>query len=269
MSAGAQAEKICVVCGTDVASKPRVKNAQGEYLCKVGDCEKTAIARAKAAASTPRSAPPILSDPDQTLMSNLIASSPMLSAKSCPTCSAPVTGNAVVCVRCGCNLQTGKQIKTAVIHEKVKKEPGAAAKAASGTVSMLTSPWVVALVLFLILGSVGVVGATVEGMALPALIIMGVMYIVALIWAISEAFRDGAEYMPWFMLSHLLGGLIPIGYVRVSAVIGFFCTIYYCIFETDKGYLRVIYLGTAAALIAFIGIILSQDPDKLTNLLNP
>lgn len=124
MSAGASSEKLCAVCGTDVAGKPRVKNAQGEYLCKGGDCEKTALERAKA----PRQArtAPLLSDPDQALMSNLISASPMLNATTCPQCATPVTGGAVVCIRCGCNLQTGKRLKTTVVRESPDRTSGSA-----------------------------------------------------------------------------------------------------------------------------------------------
>lgn len=126
--------KVCVVCGKDVSGKPRVKDAQGRYTC-AGDCQATHAANLKKAAqerpkggTTPsRSASvPMASVPlsdEGSMLSDLISQSPMLKAGKCEQCGSIMPQGGVVCTRCGFNTQTGKNLKTAVIVEKEKKEP--------------------------------------------------------------------------------------------------------------------------------------------------
>ncbi len=136
MATAESASKICVVCGQDVAGKPRVKDAAGRYMC-AGACQEKAAAAAKAAAkpapapravTPPPKAPPVAKPAGEgSVLGDLISSSPMLNSAMCSECGNPMPGGAVICTRCGFNTQTGKALKTAVIKEKAVKEPKAVA----------------------------------------------------------------------------------------------------------------------------------------------
>lgn len=116
--------KVCIICGDDVSTKPRVKNAEGKYLCK-GSCDQAYLKQAKSAPPKPAAAPP---SPESTLppgddiMARLVAGSPMLNAESCSSCGNSMPTGAVICTRCGFNAQTGKATKTVV--SALKREKG-------------------------------------------------------------------------------------------------------------------------------------------------
>lgn len=102
MPATEPTKKVCIVCGTDVSGKPRVKNAAGQYVCK-GACE------AKIKSSQGGS---------DDLMAKLLEASPVLRGKPCANCGTNMKEGAVVCTNCGTNAGTGKKLKTAVIIER-------------------------------------------------------------------------------------------------------------------------------------------------------
>jgi hypothetical protein len=136
MATAESAAKVCVVCGANVAGKPRVKDAAGRYMC-AGECQEKAEAQARARAQAreqaklqppppPKKGPVVKSTSspgDGNLLGDLISNSPMVGAVACTACGNPMPNGAVVCTRCGFNSQTGKNLKTAVIREKEKKEP--------------------------------------------------------------------------------------------------------------------------------------------------
>lgn len=116
-----------MVCGQDVSSKPRVKDNQGRYLC-VGACQKKYQTEVppvapKAAPSARPQARAVARDADldNGLMNDLVASSPMISAKRCDSCGNPLMNNAIVCLSCGFNSATGKAMKTRVSVDKIKE----------------------------------------------------------------------------------------------------------------------------------------------------
>ena len=136
MSASGSTQKTCMECGTDVSAKPRVKDAQGRYLC-AGECQRKYQARVPAAAARPPAPKPAakpMREPelDSGMLSNLIADSPMMTARRCEGCGNPLLNNAVLCLSCGFNVSTGKAMKTRVAVETVK-EPKAARVKSKGS----------------------------------------------------------------------------------------------------------------------------------------
>jgi hypothetical protein len=91
--------KVCAICGADVKSRPRVKDAQGRYFCR----ECAARIRAELADKVRDSVtqPVIPSDEDADIMARLVEESLTRSAEVCPSCRRPWTEGAVVCTGCG------------------------------------------------------------------------------------------------------------------------------------------------------------------------
>jgi len=91
--------KVCAICGTDVKSRPRVKDAQGRYFCR----ECAAKIRSELADKVRDSVtqPVIPSDDDADIMARLVEESLSKAADACPSCRRPWTEGAVVCTGCG------------------------------------------------------------------------------------------------------------------------------------------------------------------------
>ncbi|NQU22953.1 MAG: hypothetical protein HQ567_16880 [Candidatus Nealsonbacteria bacterium] len=51
---------------------------------------------------------------------------------ACPSCSQPMAGNAVLCIQCGFNRQTGKHMQTVVAGPQPKSDPNPYASPRSG-----------------------------------------------------------------------------------------------------------------------------------------
>src|SRR4051812_35792426 len=102
MATSSPPSKVCVVCGTDVVGKPRVKDAAGRYMC-AGLCETKAAERAGGSSPPPPNpapaapAPPPVVESDVGLLGKLIEDSPMLRASKCESCGSAMIGNAVIC----------------------------------------------------------------------------------------------------------------------------------------------------------------------------
>lgn len=142
---GAVPVKMCVVCGRDVADKPRVKDAAGRYMCK--PCAEKQTAAKPATTVRPASGPPsgtgggaktaakpvtksadngaipLAPEPGyDPVMASLVASSQQVTSVSCPNCKSWVKEGQLLCTSCGFNLEEGKQIRTRVQKEKAPKE---------------------------------------------------------------------------------------------------------------------------------------------------
>ncbi|HMN41148.1 MAG TPA: hypothetical protein PKE29_09910 [Phycisphaerales bacterium] len=248
--AAESASKTCVVCGQDVAGKPRVKDAAGRYMC-AGACHEKAAAAAKQRAGGGTPAPPPKAPPvarpmgDGNVLGGLIAASPMLNSAMCTECGNPMPGGAVLCTRCGFNTQTGKSLRTAVIRDKQAKEPKAASgkyhnKYASGEAG--PSFWKLLLVETLILSAVAclpLVGA--EGF-LVSLIVLAVASLIAWIGGTVAAFKNGQTI--WGVCGVCM--IVPL--VNFVAGLGFL--VFNLLFNEDK-YSRSLYLATFIASFVF------------------
>lgn len=140
--AGAAPSKVCVVCGINVADKPRVKDAAGRYMCKACAEKQTAAKPSTGAAggksggaSTKPAAKPGSGDKGpipmaaaagsgnyDPVMAALVESSAQATSSACPNCKGWVREGQLLCTSCGFNLQEGKQVRTRVQREKAPKE---------------------------------------------------------------------------------------------------------------------------------------------------
>ncbi len=252
--------KVCVVCGESVAGKPRVKDAAGRYTC-AGACHDQHVAAVKAAArakSESRAAPApspgtIPVGDERSVLSDLISQSPMLKAGKCEQCGGVIPQGGVICTRCGFNSQTGKNLRTAVYAEKVKKESkiGAmAGDAGSTTMAVLRSPIIFGSIIALGLGAIGLVGVLVPEFTLASVVIVGVVYLIAIIWGLIDAIQEQEYTWAGFMIYHVIGGFIPISILRFGSIIGFFAAVGYIVFVCDRPVLKSLFIGS---LLAFVG----------------
>lgn len=126
-------EKPCVYCGDSCAGQARIKDDQGRYAHKV--CVEARMKEDQSGAQ----ADPVHDDGGGYGMDDLLADLPETGAEAggvgamraaCPGCGSAMAGDAVVCMSCGFNTQSGKAASTRVKKQKVGA--GGAAKAAGG-----------------------------------------------------------------------------------------------------------------------------------------
>ncbi|MBS0197258.1 MAG: hypothetical protein JSR77_10915 [Planctomycetes bacterium] len=124
--------KLCSVCGIDVSGKPRAKDAQGRYTC--AECLEKAKQTRQTQQNPPKPAPAAAAvNPEDDNSFILDIGGKALGAKggkACPNCGRIVAEHTVVCIGCGFNTTTGKQVQIKVM--KAKKEKGDAAPTGSG-----------------------------------------------------------------------------------------------------------------------------------------
>ncbi len=112
-------EKICVRCGEDCSSRPRIKDPRGRYYCKhCYDKAKAELEAKKAEAEmdfiarelepAPPVAPPV-APPTES------AEAPPVQPTSCPECGAALAPGAVICTNCGYNVQTGHTVEPTLV----------------------------------------------------------------------------------------------------------------------------------------------------------
>ena len=73
---------------------------------------------------------------------NNFASSQNLSKITCPECSAELDSEAVICIQCGTNIKSGKQLKTKAKKTKVHRQKGHKKK---GSILIAIAPLVIVL----------------------------------------------------------------------------------------------------------------------------
>lgn len=123
--------KLCSICGVDCTNKPRTKDEKGRYIC--ADC----IAKAKETKQVLANPPKPKPAPEKGLVhSGLEEDNSFLlelggqalateQGKECPKCGVMRTSRDILCLSCGYNFETGKQVKVKVEKAKVVREPGA------------------------------------------------------------------------------------------------------------------------------------------------
>lgn len=144
----AESKKQCAGCGEDVTSKPRVKDAKGNYFCKACAAKKQAELSKKVGTSAGAGAAAAGGgDPD--VMAKLIDDSLAKGANSCPACRRPWKAGAVVCTHCGFNKETGQMVGTQIKTPETVKGPkvvgGKGGK--RGEKKFVGAHWKIALVL--------------------------------------------------------------------------------------------------------------------------
>ncbi|MDY7107867.1 MAG: hypothetical protein SYC29_04445, partial [Planctomycetota bacterium] len=133
MTDQARPRKICVICGQDCAGQPRTKDAKGRYYHTACYEEaKRAVEAKRAAAGAPPPPPPEeevvnlldeAADAPAPDASPIVAPTASGATRLCPNCGHTLDADALICVECGYNLQTGKQLKSK--KRKRKSEPAA------------------------------------------------------------------------------------------------------------------------------------------------
>jgi hypothetical protein len=146
--------KLCTVCGTDCAGRPRIRDQQGRYICK--EC----FDRAKQTRQTQKNPPSVSplptqadtvsapADGDNSFLLNLGSkeSTGIQGTKPCPECGRAMSSNAVLCIGCGYNTSTGRRIPVRVIKTK-EKAPKAEGAGSSSLNVMENGPLIGGIVL--------------------------------------------------------------------------------------------------------------------------
>jgi uncharacterized membrane protein len=151
----------------------------------------------------------------------------------------------VVCTRCGFNSQTGKNLKTAVIREKEKKEPKVKPLKYSNryaTSDVGTPFWKIFLIETVILCAIAcvpLVGA--EGFMI-GMVVIGLASLVGWIGGTVAAFRN--DQTLWGVCG--VGIIVP--FVGLFAWIGFL--IYNILFNEEKNS-RALFLASLIAEVVF------------------
>lgn len=143
MSTQRQPQKICVICGEDCSGRPRIQDRKGRYYCK--DCYEQARQAHQARKQAPVTpTPPQAEEPDAySLLSEVIdetSPAPRAPAHFCPNCGNTMLAGAVLCTKCGHNVQTGQQLT--IEKRNLKRDGGANA---GGLVGFIASPMGVGL----------------------------------------------------------------------------------------------------------------------------
>lgn len=191
MSSG-RSTKVCVVCREDCSSRPRTKDSRGNYYCT--PCYEQRLEQVRQG-KAPTLVPPVIDDAAPKLDDDIFALDPSLiaqeaspaggaSTSACPSCGMGVQPGGIICMNCGCNLQTGQSLRT-----KVRRDHSAAV---SGATNLLLNPMsvgVAALLFFAVMSVIGLQSA--EGAAAFFLAYFAFSMIVS-IWAIVAGFMDSA-----------------------------------------------------------------------------
>ena len=126
-------QKVCILCGEDCSSRPRVKDAQGRYSCKA--CHAAALEEA-----TRRAPQPAAFEPEPEFQMTT----------ACPSCGTPTAGT--LCRACGYDSNISRAPKVAVTREgpRVGAVAGAVAGAAASKIFSTGNP-----IAWLIAGAIG------------------------------------------------------------------------------------------------------------------
>ncbi len=133
--------KTCVICGQDCTGLPRIKNDKGQYA------HKACVINKQAPEPELEPDPYALDDDAGLAMDDLLGDldptddAPGIRA-ACPSCGSALSDDAVVCMSCGHNTQTGKTLQPKVI---TPKDPGAAAAVATqaGGIAAVPVLWII------------------------------------------------------------------------------------------------------------------------------
>lgn len=124
-------EKVCAICGEDCSNKPRTKDSKGRYYCK--PCHERALRaktkpEPKAATVRPMPPPKPRREEPVSLLDDLIPdAAPVAAAGSrmCANCGSAIASDAIICLNCGFNTQTGHKLDVSV--QKPKRDFSGAA----------------------------------------------------------------------------------------------------------------------------------------------
>lgn len=244
--------KICSMCGTDCTNKPRVKDAKGNYYCKV--CaekvggKKSAESPPAAAPRAPKAAPKAPSVPagpsEQNIMAKLVDESLSQAAGACPACRKKLKPGAVICTNCGFSTVSGQIVQTAIqkpeliVDKSVKKTRR----------KLRLDPSIAILIALVVFG--GLLGLSfVSPVFVGITMLIVVLYQLGLMLMVTiSAFQDGEA--GW----------------GITGVLSFFfgcawlAMIYYIWFVTDREHLKSLWLiGFVSYVVTIVMYVLNQE----------
>lgn len=258
------AAKVCIRCKQDCSSKPRMKDAQGRYTCK--ECVeklKRAAAQKKVPAQASAASEPDIYDTDGPLapaddnaaiLSNLLKGEPV-ATEPCPSCGIFMAPNVAICVSCGYNKETGKQIRTHTVaaprerRQRKSREPSALAET-------LTSPMALFFGLIALYGGLFALSMTEPAMILALIIVVAVGSIATMIYEIVAAFAD--EDTGW--------GIVAI--CQIVPCVGGICSLamlYYVFAISERGHLKAM-LGSTLIGAVFYIFAIAMNPEFMGSL---
>lgn len=258
------AEKICVVCGTDCADRPRLKDANGRYACQ--DCVEAkrraatggraqarptakpkprptapAAGRAGAATSGSTNAPTSAGFSMDAYLEGVHTPD----ANPCPKCGAGRAADAVVCMQCGFDSASGRAMSTKVGKDKPKRARGSAPRVSGGMVGVIVALGLLALLPLIALASPEAAGLT--------LLVAVVWHLVAYVMMVVAAFRDDDRF--WGIIGALFwiplaGGLCALAFA-----------LYYCTIGSQRGVWKLNYWAAFFAFLIVFAMFASNNPD--------
>lgn len=110
MSQAPAPSKICMVCKQDCSHRPRSKDKQGRYTCDECTERRGAPVRSPAGAA---SSPPADDDIIPFLEEESAPARPAAGGP-CPNCARPMMAESIICMGCGFNRTTGRNVTTAM-----------------------------------------------------------------------------------------------------------------------------------------------------------
>lgn len=236
--------KICGLCGQDCSNKPRIKDNAGNYFCKACMEAKQAAKPAPAAAPRPTApralAPASASGGGYDIFADNVIGSKKISgpSKLCASCNSPMKEDAVVCVNCGYNQQSGKGLKTKIA---VDKEPKA--RKSRGYMSA----WTLFFIFSGVFALISCVGFLDPSMFMGVMGLIMVCGAVAKLSLVVSAFQEG-ETM-WGVLCLVLP----------------FADIFYAFFVSDRRFPKAMY-GAVVVGGFCAGFVAGMNPDALSAL---
>ncbi len=149
-------QKVCVLCGQSCAGQARIRNAKGQYAHR-------ACVEAKREHEKPREPEhhdALGGDMDDTLdeMAAYEQAGPEIAAGSgsaCPGCGHRLAQRAVVCMGCGYDIRSGKQLRTSAAKERRERSESSIARAGGAMASSVMSALVVPMICGCVAGMVG------------------------------------------------------------------------------------------------------------------
>lgn len=246
------ADKICVICGEDCSTRPRVKSPEGQYACRA--CmERREAERARPAAALTNDdfALDDLGQHEAYDIDDRFSDieSPQVESNPCPNCGLPRSGGAVVCMSCGFNSASGAKVTTAFTSEKVKKERSTPAIPAEWWFPLLGVGGLIAW---------PVIATTSEAGFGVAFLAAALWNLIAYIMMIVAAFKD--DDSKWGIIG--ICAWVPV----IGWVASLFFVLYYCIFGSTRTGWKVNYWCSFFAVITIVVVLFTMFPDMLAEM---
>lgn len=267
--------KVCSRCGLDCSHKQRAKDTQGRYICQ--DCLDKARAAAKSPTPAPKPAapPPARSTPpaaqaapdDGGVLGKLIDESVAQAKHGCPNCHARMKQDQILCVKCGFNLERGKQMQTVVKKAVVDKGAEPALKR-RGSFLNKVGPGIGALIALVSMALLGVLyfmatnGGEQEKVIF--LVAQGVFSILTLVFCVVIAFTDSPGQGMAILgagLFSLVGPFVAGGVIRLGSVGLWLYVAYWVFVESESRLLQMLMLVSIISRVAAVMMILQMAND--------